>query len=411
MQGRTSWGRGLISRRRFLVGAGAGAVLLGTGACGPQQQGAQPAPTEGVPEMPDRTVNLSIIDVAGNLQLTRSAIEAYASNRSDVVQNVNFTTATAPELTSKIQAQQDADQVDIALALTGVDGLSAGLEQGIWLTLIPNFEEAFPDLEQNYLDPQAQELAQGQGILISYGNFGPTFTYDPGKVSTPPRNADELLEWAEENPGQFMYARPANSGPGRILLMGLPYILGDSDPKNPETWDNTWSYLEQLDQYVEYYPSGTTATMEELGEGSRAMLASSMGWDMNPRFLGTVPADFEVLTLENTTLISDGHYATIPNGIDADRLAVALDLISYVLQRDQQALTYDNGYFYPGPAVRGVTLDMAPEESQEAIASVERPQFDQLIDTLPVETQLDATALVRAFEIWDERVGGSKVEG
>jgi len=361
--------------------------------------------------MPDRPVNLSIIDVAGNLQLTRSAIEDYASNRSDVVQNVNFTTATAPELTSKIQAQQDADQVDIALALTGVDGLSAGIEQGIWLRLIPNFEEAFPDLEQNYLNPQAQELAQGQGILICYGNFGPTFTYDPGKVSTPPRNADELLEYAEENPGQFMYARPANSGPGRILLMGLPYILGDSDPKNPETWDNTWSYLEQLDQYVEYYPSGTTATMEELGEGSRAMLASSMGWDMNPRYLGTVPADFEVLTLENTTLISDGHYATIPDGIDAGRLAVALDLISYVLQPDPQALTYDNGYFYPGPAVRGVTLDMAPEESKEAIASVERPQFDQLIDTLPVETQLDATALVRAFEIWDERVGGSKVEG
>ena len=85
MQERSSRGRGLISRRQFLVGAGAGAVLLGTGACGPQQQGSQPAPTEGVPEMPDRPVNLSIIDVAGNLQLTRSAIEDYVSNRSDVV--------------------------------------------------------------------------------------------------------------------------------------------------------------------------------------------------------------------------------------------------------------------------------------------------------------------------------------
>jgi putative spermidine/putrescine transport system substrate-binding protein len=73
-------------------------------------------------------------------------------------------------------------------------------------------------------------------------------------------------------------------------------------------------------------------------------------------------------------------------------------------------LAYDNAYFYPGPAVKGVTLDMAPEESQEAIESVERTRFDELIQTLPVETQLDATALVRAFEIWDERVGGSKVE-
>jgi putative spermidine/putrescine transport system substrate-binding protein len=89
---------------------------------------------------------------------------------------------------------------------------------------------------------------------------------------------------------------------------------------------------------------------------------------------------------------------------------VSLDLIASLLQPDQQALAYDKAYFYPGPAVKGVTLNMAPEESQEAIASVERPRFDELIKLLPVETQLGATALARAFEIWDERVGGSKVK-
>ena len=45
------------------------------------------------------------------------------------------------------------------------------------------------------------------------------------------------------NPNRFMYARPANSGPGRTLLMGLPYILGDTDPKDPEKgWDKTWAW-------------------------------------------------------------------------------------------------------------------------------------------------------------------------
>jgi putative spermidine/putrescine transport system substrate-binding protein len=399
-----------ISRRRFLVGMGSTLVLVGLGACGSQQQSSEPAPTEGVPKMPDQPVNLTIIDVAGNLQLTRTAIEDYASSHSDVVRNVNFTTAGASELTSKIQAQQEADQVDIAVVLTGVDGLYAGIEQGIWLQLIPNFEEAFPDLEQNYLNPKAQELAQAQGILISYGNYGPIFTYNPEKVPNAPRTTDELLAYARQSPRQFMYARPANSDSGRILLMGLPYILEDPDPKDPETWDNTWSYLDQLDQYIDYYPSGTMATMEELGDGSRAIVASTMGWDMNSRILGTVPTNFEFFALENTSLISDGHYAAIPNGLDASRLAVSLDLIASLLQPDQQALAYDKAYFYPGPAVKGVTLNMAPEESQEAIASVERPRFDELIKLLPVETQLGATALARAFEIWDERVGGSKVK-
>ena len=50
----------------------------------------------------------------------------------------------------------------------------------------------------------------------------------------PPKTADELLAYARENKNRFFYARPANSGPGRTLLMGLPYILGDSDPKSVE---------------------------------------------------------------------------------------------------------------------------------------------------------------------------------
>ena len=52
-----------------------------------------------------------------------------------------------------------------------------------------------------------------------------------------------------------MYARPANSGPGRTFMMGLPYILGDKDPKDPVTgWDKTWAYLRELNAFVEYYP-------------------------------------------------------------------------------------------------------------------------------------------------------------
>ena len=34
-------------------------------------------------------------------------------------------------------------------------------------------------------------------------------------------------------------------------------------------------------------------------------------------------------------------------------MAVLLDLMSFLLQPPQQALTYDEGYFYPGPAVQG----------------------------------------------------------
>ena len=99
-----------------------------------------------------------------------------------------------------------------------------------------------------------------------------------------------------------MYARPANSGPGRTFLMGLPYILGDTDPKDPVNgWEKTWAYLKQLDECIEYYPSGTGATMKELGEGSRDMIATTTGWDINPRVLGTVPKEAKVAHLRAST--------------------------------------------------------------------------------------------------------------
>ncbi len=400
-----------ISRRKFLLGAGAGTLLVGLGACGPQQQGSSgSAPIEGVPELPSRPISLTLIDVAGNLQGSRAMIEAYAEQHPDVVQQINYTMATAPELSGKIQAQQQADQVSLALVLTGSDGLSAGIEQDLWAKLIPEYEEKFPNLDENYIEPAAQGLAEGFVIMIAYGNFGPTFTYDPEKVRTPPKNTDELLAYAEQNPGQFLYARPASSGPGRSLLMGLPYILGDPDPTDPETWENTWSYLEEIGQYVDSYPSGTTPTFEQLGRGSRAIAASTYGWDMNVRTIGTVPKNFEAFALEDTTLVADSHYAVIPKGLDAGQLAVILDLIAWMLKPEEQAKMYDQAYFYPGPAVKDVTLDMAPQESQEAVKSVQRPEFDRLMEELPIEMPLGAVSLVRAFEIWDERVGGGKVE-
>ena len=97
-----------------------------------------------------------------------------------------------------------------------------------------------------------------------FGNYGPTFTYNPEMVDTPPTTTDELLAWASENDGMLMYARPANSVP---VARGCrpSYFLGDSDPRT-RTRGTTPSYLEELGQYIEYYPSGTSPTMQELGQ-------------------------------------------------------------------------------------------------------------------------------------------------
>lgn len=361
--------------------------------------------------LPTSPVSLNIVDVAGNLALTQKAIESYRTRNPKLVSKITFAKAPAPELPGKIKAQQDADRVDIDGVLTGIDALSAGVDQKLWTVLLPDFASKLPKLDEIYLAGARamQGLASNQGVCIVFCPAGPVMEYMPGRVTQIPASAQELLGWAKANPNRFMYARPANSGPGRIFMMGLPYVLGDKDPKDPANgWDKTWAYLKELGRYVEYYPSGTGAVMKELGEGSRDIVPSQMGWDINPRALGVVPKEADVFFLKGFHWILDAHYLCIPKGVRPEKLAVLIDLLGYLLSTEAQATTYDLGYFYPGPAVKDVPLALAPEDSRNAIKEFGRPQYEKAIADNPHELPLLPDKLVYAFGRWDEQIGSQK---
>jgi putative spermidine/putrescine transport system substrate-binding protein len=385
------------TRRKLLAG------LAGTATFGAHGAYAATAPA-----MPASPVALNVIDVGGQLQLTQGAMDAYAKANPKLVSKISFSQAPAPELPGKIKAQQDAGRVDIDLVLTGTDGLSAGIDQKLWVPVVADYAAALPNLQEVYLPGawKMQGLAQNQAVCVVFCPAGPIIEYMPDAVKQPPKTAQELLDWAKAHPKRFLYARPANSGPGRTFLQGLPYILGDKDPMDPDKgWDKTWAYLVELGKYIEYYPTGTGAVMKELAEGSRDMIASHLGWDLNPRILGVVPKEAQIGTLQGFHWVTDAQYWAIPKGVSNDKLAVLLDMIKYMLSKPAQAMTYDKGYFYPGPAVKDVPLSMAPKESQDAVNSVRRDFIDKLIADVPSEVPLPADKLVFAFQRWDQQVG------
>ncbi len=390
-----------VSRRSLLVATG-GLAAIGAG---------RRVLAAEAPALPTAPVTLNVVDVGGALQLVQSALEEYRRAHPKLVDRITYTQAPAPELPGKLRAQQDAGRVDIDLVLTGMDALSAGIEQKLWLPVVTDHAASLPKLDDIYQKAvlPMQALAMGQAVCVVFCPAGPLLEYMPDKVPTPPTTTDELLAWTRAHPKRFFYARPANSGPGRAWLMGLPYLLGDSNPKDPKNgWDKTWSYLAELGKNIEYYPTGTTVTMKELGEGSRDMIVTMTGWDINPRALGVVPKEAMVGTLKGFHFVNDAQFMAVPKGVSAPHLAVLLDLMSYMLTPKAQAMTYDKGYFYPGPAVKNVTLAMAPQASQEIIKEYGRPFYDKLIAETPNEVPLDAPQLVYAFKRWDEQIG-SKV--
>ena len=358
-------------------------------------------------------VSLNVVDVAGNLQLTRGAIEAFREKNPNLVSNVTFTNAPAPQLPGKIKAMQAAGRSDIDLVLTGTDALAAGIEQNLWMKLLPDNAGAFPGVLDKYAPGprKMQDVAQGFGLEVTYMPAGPLLEYNPAKVSDPPKTPAQLLAWCKAHPNKLIYARPANSGPGRTFLMGLPYVLGDKNPQDPiNGWDKTWAFLKQLNDCIPYYPGGTSAVMKELGEGTRDMTVTVTGWDLNPRALGIVPADFRIQAFDGMTWVNDAHYMVIPKGVPKEKLDVLFKLMNFLLEPAQQAMTYDDGYFYPGPAVKGVTLEMAPAHSQEVIRKFGRPEYAKLLAERPHVQPLSAQAMVAAFQKWDREIGAQKTK-
>ncbi len=385
------------TRRALLAGVAGTAALGMRGALG-----------AAAPALPSSPVTLNVIDVAGQLQLTQGAMEAYAKANPKLVSKISFSQAPAPELPGKIKAQQAAGRVDIDLVLTGTDGLSAGIDQKLWVPLVTDYGSVLPNLREIYLPGawKMQGLAENQAVCVVFCPAGPILEYMPDAVKQPPKTAQELLDWSRAHPRRFLYARPANSGPGRTFLQGLPYLLGDKDPMDPKDgWDKTWAYLVELGKNIEYYPTGTGATMKELAEGSRDMIASHLGWDLNPRILGVVPKEAQMAVLQGFHWVTDAQYWAVPKGVSNDKLAVLLDMTKYMLSKPAQAMTYDKGYFYPGPAVKDVPLSMAPPDSQALIKEYTRPFYDKLIAEVPSEVPLPADKLVYAFQRWDQQVG------
>jgi putative spermidine/putrescine transport system substrate-binding protein len=362
------------------------------------------------PALSGRAVTLGIMDAAGALALTQKIFDNYSAAHADRVNRFTISRGPAPELAGKVRAMQRANRLEVDIVLAGNDGLAAGQELDLWEDLTRFADPALnPEMLYDGGARKMADMARGAGMLFSYSQSGPLLQYAPSRVSAPPTSAQGLMEWARAHPNRFIYPRPSNSGPARIFMMGMPYLLGDADPKDPvKGWDKTWAYLAELGQYIEYYPSGTAVMLREFSQGGRDLVASTMGWDINPRALGVTPRDSAISVMEGFHFVADGHYAVIPKGLPQDRLAAALDVVRFMLQPEQQGYTYDEGYLFPGPARKGVTLAMAPESSQQSLKEFGRPLFDKLIVETPTEAPLEPKALVAAFRRWDEQVGSKK---
>ncbi len=363
-----------------------------------------------LPASAGQPITLSILDNGGDYASTGVIIENYQKANPDKVKEIKLQRGPAPETPAKIKAQQDAGRADINLILTGQDAGSVLVANKQVIELFPKYDKMFPKDELNDAAKVLQDSGGGALMPVVVNAGGPVFIYNPKKVQKPPKTADELLAWAKANPKRFLYARPANSGPGRSIMCGLPYILNDKAPMDPEKgWDKAWAFMKELGKHMEYYPTGTLFTLREFAQDQRWMIAGIMEWDMKPRAEGVIPPDAKITVLDNTTFVIDGHYWGIPKGVPQNEVDVILDLMKFMRRPEQQVLTWKA---FIGPSIKAATFDKAPPQIRDLVKEHWRPEYDQIGPgkKYKMAPQLDFKELTYAMDRWDREIGAQQIK-
>lgn len=363
-------------------------------------------------QLPSHPVPLEIVDAGGYVpQFGQAMIDAFANANPNQVSKVTYVPRiTAPQLPAKLASEEASGHVTTSLVFTGYDGLASSIQQNLVEQLLPKYKELYQSSIDNYVPSAAQyqSFANGYGVVVATTPSGPLFEYDPAKIASPPKTIDELKAWIIAHPKQFLYAQPPNSGPGRTMLMGLPYLLGDSNPEDPTNgWSKTWQFLKDIKPYTLTNPTKTGETISDLSNGTVSMIASTFGWDLNPKILKQIPGNFKTFKLDGTKFVPDGAFVEVPKGLDSDTAIVVHNLIDYLLSPAAQAQAYDNGYFYPGPAIKGVPLTSAPQTAQDQVTQFLSPDYDSWIASSTVVKPLTPDNLVKAFNKWNSDIGGS----
>ena len=356
--------------------------------------------------------DIVILDAGGEQDMFKEIVELFKAEYPDYVNDVVWIPASTGEQISKLAAERDAQKPYTTLCTNGYDTVAAGIDAEVYINILEKYPDRFSETIENFNEDSKIQLDKALGFGIPHLNSigGPMLTYWPDQVPNPPKNMDELLAFCKENPGKFAYPRPSNSGAGYAFLQGLPYLLEEEDPDDPNSWTKVWDYLKEMDQYIDYYTTGSALLYRDFNEGSRAMIVTAVGYETNQRVLGAMAPECKQLFLDNLHWVTDSNFWTIPTGLDPQDEELSLLFMEFTLRPEIQAMLYDSGFMYPGPVLEGVTLDQAPQESQDALNAAITEDLTAAIADYPHVGPMTMSNLVDAMEMWDNEIGSNKLK-
>lgn len=199
-------------------------------------------------------------------------------------------------------------------------GADADLWFGPWAEKLPNAKYInwdSPSITHDFGYPvEGREAPWGKAQFV--------MIHDSAKVQDPPDTLDELLAWAEENPGRFTYPAPPDFTGNAFIEQIFYGVTNEVEPyqkpfdeevfqeRAPEFYD----YLNELEPNLwrsgETYPE-SSAKLEELYQSGQIHLSMSYNPQLAQRQIekGLYPESTRTYLLDGGTL-NNTHYVAIP---------------------------------------------------------------------------------------------------
>ncbi len=294
----------------------------------------------------DPTIN-AYIEWAGDEIEARFGIEVEhvrVTDTADVVGIVLAETAAGRDSGGSVDLVWINGENFIALKDAGL--LYAPDGEG-WAHRLPNWElvdvAGNPSLSTDFTVPV-------EGFQAPWGTVQFSFYYDSEEIAETPSNLDDLLTWAEANPGRFTYPQPPNFLGSTFLKLLLAYTIDDRDRLGAPLPDGEaeaalaplFAYLDELHPHLwrsgRTFPANQAALRQLYADGEIVV-----GFANNPAEASGAIARDEFPASTRSFVLDDGmiansHFVAIPSNANAPEaaLVVANFLMSPVAQLRKQ---------------------------------------------------------------------------
>ena len=324
--------------------------------------------------------------------------------------------STADAVARVVSEKQAGQDQDGAVDLIWINGENFAAMKGAGLLFGP-FAEDLPNWP--LVDVAGKPATRTDFTEPTLGMESPwamaqlVFEYDSARLPAPPLGAEQLLDWAQANPGRFTYPQPPDYLGTTFLKQVLYGVIDEPDlllqPVDPATYDQVpaplWAWLDQITPALwrqgQAYPANEPALGQLLADAE-----IDIAFAFNPGRASAAIAAGELSDTVRTTVwaggtIGNASFVAVP--YNAAHAAGALVVANLLLDPEVQARAQD-------PDLLGFQTVL----NLSALSEADRARFDALdlgIATLspddlgPALLEPHASWMSRISEDWIRRYG------